>query len=263
MSVLLYLQASVLFMLQYKARDQKMNLSKLGVIDNVYWPQAVLIATTLFASHSAIGAPSSEPHLSLDKLLVSLVTVVAAHALIPVIRHYIASRNKRHSYMSFLKSNVQSSISHFGGESTPAFIEANFIPIKPKWIDLLEANGLGVPRLLLSIYDAVQKYDNDENYIPYITYGSLQISEITHDHPIWMMGKVDTKVISDYFVTESAVKEPIDFLYSKDSAFSKYAFSELEIERKRWKDNCHTLISELADHYINTLKLNAYLKAHH
>lgn len=198
--------------------------------------------------------------------LAVIVVALLAHVIIPIITHSIKRKKSINTYFAFIKTSVNSSKKLFGSECDVKFTEKllNTTAKESDWLNILKTGGVGVPEIFHVIHNGFEKYkkvakeDNENNrYIPYVSYAGMPVAELSHDHPIWSLSSSDTEVLAEYLLSQAQVESSIARLYSDE--FLKMAYSENPKRQLQWFKSGHSMAADIAEHYINTIKLEMYI----
>jgi hypothetical protein len=192
------------------------------------------------------------------KFISAAIVVVLANAAIPSIKHYFTKRSIKLSYFAYLKSNINSSTVRYG--KAISYIPAVTVNIKeePDWLTPLKDAKLGVPELLIDIHNALKKCNTNEKYIPYISYSGMPVTELNHEHPIWELKEDITEVICNYLLSQRQLEKSIISQYQEP--FVLLASSDDESKRAQWINGGYSILFELSEHYVNTIRLKEYFE---
>lgn len=223
----------------------------------------LLIASLSLLSFSAFSAEQTVT-LS-DKVTVALVVVIFANAAIPYVKHLVTQHSKKTSYLAYLSANINSTLTRFGPDIS-AEATKNYLDTleNTSWLDALAEAGKGVPSIFPQIHNLLHKSLNDTSphrYHPFIGYSGMPVSELDHDHPIWVLKESETKVISDYLLSQQQVEKSAKDQY--ESPFYELASSECDVKHRQWINGGFKILDEMAEHYVNTQRLKMHLMIKH
>lgn len=233
------------------------------------WSQADLtviwlLATPIAWSQSKDLSENASTLVLNDRTLLYLAGLLLAHAAVPLCRYGWQVRTNRKSYRAFLISSINSAKQRYGDERPTTAVRQTLPESEhydDSWLKILESQGAGAPELLCMMAEAVTRRINgnhhNKKYVPYISYAGMPTAELNHEHPIWLFSKKDNSIISHYLLSELQVERSVKELYS--SPLIELATSEIEEDRNRWTRAAFSLVAELAEHYINSLNLEAHL----
>jgi hypothetical protein len=118
------------------------------------------------------------------------------------------------------------------------------------------------PQIFVDTYKAFKKYINQnytpktDKYIPYFYYEAFYLGDVSHEHPLWAQNANDTRIISDYLLSQAQVQNYSKRLYSAE--YKNMAYSENPNRNKQWYNASNGMLDELALHYINIKKIEAH-----
>ena len=131
--------------------------------------------------------------------LVAIFVALLAHVIIPEINNYRNKRKSRRSYLAYIKSSLESSMSDFEGEMSISMAK-QLMNADPFWLETLSEANLGVPEIFVNAHSAFNKileqdHSLEDKYIAYFYYEGFYSGDLDHEHPLWELGAKDTKII--------------------------------------------------------------------
>ena len=233
-------------------------------------PEHIETKTLELISHNKIP-PQEAPRLlnsDFNKLLTSsvvvLITLIFSGILIPIGRYLWTQYNIKSSYLSWVRSNVNSALLSFGelhAYNSERCIEAN-ISSEAEWFNELKKNGDKIPDWLIQLHQAhthCQKNIHKEKHtVPYVTFTLGESYEIEHEHPVWRLSKSKTEAITDYLLSQKQVKAATEHIYS--DSFFKLASSDIPERKDQWVRSLESLIWDTVETFRQTVKLEKKLK---
>lgn len=217
-------------------------------------------------------APPKEASQSLNtdfnKLLASsivvLITLIFSGILIPIGRYLWTQYNIKSSYLSWVRSNVNSALLSFGelhAYDSDRCIKAN-ISSDAEWFKELKKNGDEIPDWLIQLHQAhlhcKKNIHKKKHTVPYVTFTLGESYEIEHEHPVWRLSKSKTEAITDYLLSQKQVKAATEHIYS--DSFFKLASSDIPKRRDQWVRSLESLIWDTVETFKQTVKLEKKLK---
>jgi len=220
----------------------------------------------LFLSSFAFSADSSPPGDQsllvsedfLSKVLIALVTVLSAQAIIPLVKAWIKRRMLRTTYRYYLNAHVNDALESFGGAGSTHFAEQLVKTDAGGWLQYLEDNKLGVPRIFIDIETVKQKALNDEKYIPSVSYYGFADDVLNHTSPIWELAGPESGAAMKYFLTQQQVQNSIEYLYT--GWYFDLIKTGTQNERRRWCLGLENVLFDLAQHYKASMDLKYQLE---
>lgn len=181
---------------------------------------------------------------------------------VPFARSLWVARSEKQAFKVFLKAHAINAEGNFGDECSIEFARNN-LKLNGQWMDILENNDLGVPKILVIIQEAIHKAlsqsSHDEKYWPYITYlgTNNENAPLEHSSIIWKLTQSETKAAANYFITQEQVLtalktqyEPPYFALIKDGSLA---------QRQQWCQRLESVLFDLAEHYVNLIALRKVL----
>lgn len=210
-------------------------------------------------------APTFLSPSTLNKAILSIILLILANVAIPAIRHAWKSRAKKKSFLTYLDANVESAINRYGREDATAYIAKHTFgkdSHMPAWFDRLHRARGSSPLLLVHMHQAIEtaatQAGHDREYIPFLSYSGMPPHDLDHSHPIWSLKKETSKVISDFLVSQAQVEGSLKEQYAPP--FFDLIKSDNYEHRQQWCDAGYAIIDDLAEHYLNAIKLRKYLR---
>lgn len=193
--------------------------------------------------------------------LAAIFVAILAHIIVPEVNKFRDKLRSRKSYFAYINSSLLSSLKDFDDEMSVRMAE-NLMNAKPYWLATLEDANLGVPSMFVDAFNAFNKYLKQDHaqtdkYLPYFYYEGFYAGGVSHEHPLWELGSQDTEIISDYLLSQAQVENSSKRLYSDN--YKKMADSSNPERHKQWVNASNRVLNELALHYINIKKLEAYI----
>lgn len=214
------------------------------------------------ASSSVDSTDVSNADKLVYTLIGSLAVALLAHAAIPYIKYRLNLSSTQASYRAFLASNISSSLKRFGTAHTCEHARRSIHILEyTDWLEILENSGQGVPEVLISMHNALHKAKTEKSTFPFISYAGMPVTELDHEHPIWLLKASETSVISNYLLSQEQVEKSIKMQYS--DTFMKLSESNENEKIEQWYKGAFSILSELAEHYVNTQVLKRHLELKH
>lgn len=223
----------------------------------------LIACLSLFISPLSLArtaTPSTDTKYIIPALAAILVAILA-HIIVPEINKFRDKRRARKSYFAYINSSLISSLKDFDDEMSVSMAKT-LMDAQPYWLDTLENANLGVPSMFVDTFNAFKKYLSQDHsqidkYKPYFYYESFYAGDVSHEHPLWELNSQDTEIISDYLLSQAQVENSAKRLYSDD--YKKMADSSNPERHTQWVNASNRVLDELALHYINIKKLEAYI----
>lgn len=245
------------------------------------WPQNSLDKTMLLlllflssttaqaVTQSQAGNFSLKPSDILFRAITPLALLLIAHAIIPIVKAWLDRRSQKKSFLGYLRANVNSGLARYQQEISVDYaarhlgFDDKYEEKWPEWLQLLKSHG-GVPKLLVQLHETMEKAMSDEaheeKYYPFLSYTGMPTADINHDHLMWGFDEKATDVISAYLVSQRQVVASVKEHY--EPPFFKLIESDDKRHRLRWCNVGIGIGAEMAEHYLNALRLKHYLEHH-
>ena len=194
------------------------------------------------------------------KLLIALVTVIA----VPFFRSVFLRRRENLAFKVFLKAHSKNAKLSFGGENSVSFVR-DTLGINADWLNVLEAADIGVPSFLTEMQKSIDKAllpaSQKSKYWPYIAYLGVnsENAPLGPESIIWKLKKPETKAAANYFISQEQVLSSLKTQY--ESPYFDLIKEGDQAARIQWCRRLESSIYDLAEHYVNIIKLRKVLKS--
>lgn len=210
-------------------------------------PGLILGALPAFANQ-ATSSPSPSSNDLLVKVSIALVTVLTAHAIIPVVKAIIQKRILRKTYRVYLRAHVDNALESFGGAGSTHFAEKNGLApyTESDWFAYLSKHNLGVPEVFRSVVSVIERARGEPEYIPSVSYFGIEGKQLGWNSPVWELNGPESEAAVQYFLTYDQIEQSLDYQYSG------WYFELMKgdpASRARWCQGLENVLFDMAQHY--------------
>ena len=247
------------------------------------WPTFTLSTSILLCASAPsagaplpISAPQTVPLSELaftssdiTRLIIAIGSILIVQTLIPAVRHYYERRSERKTFRIYLYAHAKNTKASYGVECS-VVMARQILGVGdsevPPWLAVLDHAGLGAPRELISMHEALNKAeqcaanneDSDNRYFPYLSYFGVSGSPLELKSPLWKSSDTISRRASSYFITEVQIATSIKAQYESD--FLDLMRKGGESQRRRWCEAGKNVLLDMAEHYVATIRLLDELK---
>ena len=198
-----------------------------------------------------------------DKLFYGLIIFALGHVLVPTWRYYWARHVQRTNYMRWLRAGVDSSLSRYGEPVSDELLTAhdNLSSLHHNWYKNFSGKDYPVPSMLLDLHSAHQKcrerIAEESPYVPYFMFVVNDDRKMDHDHPIWLMNKARSNVVTRYLTSQAQIKSSLKDTYSSP-LYDLITHDDIA-KREQWAHSFEYLLEDACENYIATIELHRSL----
>ncbi|MCU7556090.1 hypothetical protein OCL06_15975 [Alteromonas sp. ASW11-19] len=210
-------------------------------------------------------SPSTRESIWKDRLFYGLIIFALGHVLVPTWRYYWSRHIQRTNYMRWLRAGVDSSLSRYGEPVDDSVLNKlnNLSANHHTWYKNLSDKGYPVPSMLVDLHSALQKYREGmadcSPYIPYFTFVVNDDRKMDHDHPIWLMDKERSNVVTRYLTSQAQIKSSLKDTYS--SPLYDLSSHEDMKKREQWAHSFEFLLEDACENFVATIELHRNLES--